>query len=323
MTRKSATRDCFDFAKLRSDWYRANQALPRAIRQAVNGERNTTFYGFPRYWIPLFEWFGVTWRATIEPREYVPFFSEVDEQSIKRLIRRAASEGMLRTTLEATATLDPIMSDCLYILDHTVKTQSPAMLEECGRPESKRKTLLLTGWHSYGRPSVLKLEQTSASVCMFGQAALVLPCSIKRPYNRSPTHQRIYSCLAQRGYCISAMHKIVITSLGVIPEELWNSAAVLRYDAGAPDLYRLLRLIRNFFSTKPYAYVLDCSEFPPFSDLLQIAHREGLIKDLQHLSLRRSRAFHIQGTYKLGLKRKNAQTTSSSFVGQFSERIPI
>ena len=152
------------------------------------------------------------------------------------------------------------------------------------------KNLQRAGLHN----SILRFEEEVAKIPAHGDGALILPCSFRRPYDTSPTHRRIYTELERSGYTVRYLHKIVITSLGVIPEELWAAPAVLQYDAGVPDLYRLLRLLRRFFSTRSYPYVLDCSEFPPFCDLLQILHREGLIGDLRRLELRRSRAFYAR-----------------------------
>jgi hypothetical protein len=295
MKRKVCSDQLFRFSSLRNDWYQSNQTLPRAIRQTVEGTHRFVFHGFPRQWIPLFAWFGARWEKSVEPIEYLPLFSDLNEQQLNRIVRRARAERMLRPMLEAASTLDPVVSDCLYILDHTVKKLSDTMLNDVSIEKLRpRKTLLLTSWQAYGRPSILRLEKEVAKIPVRGNGAVMLPCSFKRPYDTSPTHRRIYAELEQLGYEIKRLHKVVITSLGVIPEELWAAPAVLQYDAGVPDLYRLLRLLRTFFSTRSYPYVLDCSEFPPFSDLLQIVYRDGLINDLRRLAFRSSRAFYVR-----------------------------
>jgi hypothetical protein len=285
----------FPFSSLRSDWYRSNQALPRAIRQTVDGTRKFLFHGFPRQWIPLFAWFGVPWKKSVAPLDYLPFFSDLSEQQLEKILCRARDEDMLRPMLESASTLDPVISDCLYILDHSVKARSEAMTSESTVDRARpRKTLLLTSWQAYGRPSVVGLEQKVAEIPARGDVAAMLPCSFRRPYDRSPTHRRIYARLKQCGYDVGGLHKIVVTSLGIIPEELWSSPAVVQYDAGVPDIYRLLRLLRTFFATRRYRYVVDCLEFPVYSDLLQIVQREGLIADLRRLDLPRRRAFYVR-----------------------------
>ena len=295
MKRKALRTELFRFSTLRGDWYRSNQALPRAIRQTIDGTRRFIFNGFPRQWIPLFVWFGVPWKNSVAPSDYLPFFSDLSEQELEEILKSARHEKMLRPLLEAASTLDPVISDCLYILDHSVKGSSDEMKSETAVGRARpRKTLLLTSWQSYGRPSVLRLEEEVARIPARGNTAVMLPCSFKRPYNGSPTHRRIYSRLKESGYDVENLHKIVVTSLGIIPEELWSSPAVVRYDAGVPDIYRLLRLLRTFFATRRYRYVVDCLEFQPYSDLLQIVKREGLITDLRRLGSPRGRAFYIR-----------------------------
>src|SRR5262249_1480566 len=103
----------FAFSSLRIDWYRSNQCLPRVIRQCVDGKRHLVFKGFPRQWIPLFVWFGVAWKETTDPADYLPFFSDFGESQMKRFVCRARKRGMLRPMLEAVCTLDPVVCDCL------------------------------------------------------------------------------------------------------------------------------------------------------------------------------------------------------------------
>jgi hypothetical protein len=287
--------EVFHFSSLRTDWYRSNQTLPRAIRHAVNKTRRYSFEGFPRQWIPIFAWFDVPWTKSIAPSEYLPFFSDLNEQKLRAVVRKASKERMLRSMVEAAATLDPVISDCLYILDHTVKRVDSRRCDDCARePSQARKNILLTSWQAYGRPSVLSLERAVMNLPTRSGGAVILPCSFKRPYNESPTHRRISSQLQKRGYDVRKLHKIVLTSLGVIPEELWDAPAVMRYDAGVPDIYRLLRLLRTFFSVRSYDYIVDCSQFPPYSDLLRIIQREGLITDLRRVNITKRFAFYVR-----------------------------
>jgi hypothetical protein len=285
----------FVFSSLRADWYHSNQSLPRAIRQAADGIRLYTFLGFPRQWSPLFEWFGVRYNNCINPAEYLPFFSDLSSSRLKVVLKKATDERMLRSLVEVAAVIDPVVADCLYILDHSVKNlSSPMRLSMSADGAQTRKSIILNGWHSYGQIAVLHLEREVAKVAARGEGAVILPCSFKRPYSSSPTHKQIYPILEKAGYDDSQLHKIVITSLGVIPQELWESPAVLKYDAGVPDLYRILRLIREYFSVRKYSYVLDCSQFPPYSDLLGIAQREGFIKTLRRINVPKRRAFYLR-----------------------------
>ena len=72
----------------------------------------------------------------------------------------------------------------------------------------------------------------------------------------------------------------MITSIGIVPEELWENPVVGSYDAGVPDIYRLLRLARTFFSSHSYDKVIDCLSFEPYSDILRILRAEGHFQEL-------------------------------------------
>lgn len=86
-----------------------------------------------------------------------------------------------------------------------------------------------------------------------------------------------------------------MTSLGVLPEEVWGDQEVLAYDAGVPDLFRALRLTRSFFKTHRYSSVIDCSQYPPYSDILGIVKREGLIRKLIRIDVPKRRTFYLRG----------------------------
>jgi predicted RNA-binding protein len=286
----------FEFNSLRRDWYSSNQTLPRLVGQAVHGFRQIIFIGFPRQWIPIFEWYGVRWRQSIAPQHYLPFFSDLSEPQLLNIIDRAKQAGVLRSLIESTTMLDPIISDFLYIVDNSVKASSPAMQNELAIASSKdikRKTLMLNGWQSYGRPSIRLLEKAVEQTVSDARIAAALPCSYTRPYDRSHTHKQIYRILTEAGYDLNQVHLVVITSLGVLPQEVWTLPQVMKYDAGVPDIYRILRLARSFFSKANYDCVLDCLQFTPYSDVLTIAHREGAIKELRKIPVPKKRHFVI------------------------------
>ncbi len=289
----------FEFSSMRRDWYVSNDALPKVFRACLEGKRILEFVGFPRQWIPVFEWFGLKWSGSIEPKEYIPFFSDLDEETLLQIIEKARREKALRILVESATMYDAVLSDFLYIVDNTVKTPSMAMENEIleileNDKSSRKRRLLLNGWQSYGRPSIRQLEAEVIRVESKKKMALVLPCAITRPYWKSKTHKKIYEYLEEIGYCPSDFHKIVITSLGILPEEVWEMPQVLAYDAGVPDIYRLLRLTRSFFKNRKYRYVIDCLNFEPYSDILNIVAKEGLIKELYKVNIPGVKPFFIR-----------------------------
>jgi len=282
------------FKSIRNDWYIGNSTLPKAILKCITGEREILFADFYRQWIPVFEWYGIRWRGSVQPKNYMPIFSEMGEEEVCVMTDRAKQHHSLRSLVEATSMLDPIVSDLLYIVDNSIPLTNPHLSTDTDFTLDKSKKLILNGWQSYGRPSVRALEDAVMSVAPPHQIAVILPCSLRRPYGKSRTHQRIYQQLRDKGYDLNQMHKVVITSLGVLPEEVWNLPQVLAYDSGVPDIYRILRLARAWFDKARYHLVIDCLQFPPYRDILRILQREHLIEVLQRVAIAGQRHFFIK-----------------------------
>ncbi len=286
----------FPFGALRHDWYVGNCILPRALRRCITGEKPLLFVGFPRQWLPVFEWYEVNWEGSVPPTRHMPIFSDLGESAVRQLIESARKARTLRALVEAASMLDPVLSDCLYILDNTLPLTERSIQKDMDYAHgATHKSLLLNGWQSYGRPSVRVLEHLLRTVpAAVSRAAVVLPCSLRRPYDQSRTHRKIYTVLKERGYDLGEFHKVVITSLGVLPEEMWNLPQVLAYDAGVPDVYRILRLARVWFARARYQLVVDCLQFQPYRDVLRILHKESLIPKLERMNIPGQTHFYIR-----------------------------
>jgi len=283
------------FDAIRSDWYSNNSVLPPLFRKAIKSSNDFIFEGFPRQWIPIFEYFGIPWKSSLPPKEYIPFFSELSEKQLLSIIENARKNCTLRNLVESTSMLDPVLSDFLYIIDNTLDVEIPGEKNELNPPqEGIKRPIKLNGWQSYGRKSIKDLETEIKKITPRSNIAVALPCALRRPYNLSKTHRRIYKKLEDIGYNIKILHKIVVTALGIIPEELWSLPQVLYYDAGVPDIYRILRLARDFFKRCQYSLVIDCLTFEPYSDVLRIVQREGLIKELKKVKISKKRHFYIR-----------------------------
>jgi len=289
------------FNVIRGDWYRANQLLPRIVRKALSTSDSSVFKGFPRQWIPLFEYYGLAWVDCRQPQDYIPLVSEMSDRQLAIYCNKARDHGTLRTLVESIVVLDPVMADFLYILDHTTAFIPSSQETENVSP----RTIRLTNWQSYGRPEVRALDKEIDKIETKKSVAIVLPCSLRRPYNASRTHKRIWGALSRKGFKPENVHQIVMTSLGVLPEELWTHPTVLRYDAGVPDIYRNLRLARRFFQRNRYQHVLDCLGFAPYSDVLTLLRLEGTIKDLTKGPVKHSRQFHLRSWIKLPYDTEN------------------
>jgi hypothetical protein len=266
------------FESLRDDWIKGADLVVRLI--ARSKDEGTVLLGFPRQWIPLFVHFGALWRDTSVGSSFVPLASDLSEVELMRLTNSAQSRGVLRSLVEAFASLDPLIADVLYRLDRRMSA---------GTDDSPQR-LPLTGWQSYGRPEVLalsKLIERSAKATF--DAAVLFPCARKRPYAKSKTHRRIWRELEAQSVDRSKIDSLVVSSIGIVPEALWEHPVVLAYDSGVPDIYRILRLMRAYFQRARYSVVIDCLEFKPYSDCLQIIAREGMVGSVRTVRCGRAR----------------------------------
>ena len=255
-----------DFSEIRDDWYRGADLMARLIDQSRQGGPILT--GFPAQWLPLFTHFDARWAKPAAPERFSPLRSNLRVEQLLELIRAAQAEGQTRLLAEGTAALDPLIADVLHKLDRRAAPLAPATPAK----------ICFTGWQSYGRPEVLDFEdRVQASALANSRTAILLPCARKRPYHLSRTHARLWRGLRPLGQAPEAVDQIVISSLGVVPSSFWEDPIVAAYDSGVPDVYRVLRLMRAFFSRARYQQVIDCLEFEPYRDCLRIVERERLV----------------------------------------------
>lgn len=257
-----------DFSDLRDDWYRGADLMARLIDQSHSG--GPELVGFPAQWSVLFEHFGATWSLPVAPSSYVPVISDLSNEALSDVIAEARRQGRLRLLVEGVAALDPLVADVLHKLDR----------REAISAMPQQRSIQFTGWQSYGRPEVLDFVQRVAKNAVAkASTAVLLPCARRRPYAGSKTHRRLAKGLADK--VEGEVDQIVISSLGVVPEAFWEDPVVLAYDSGVPDTYRVLRLMREYFSRARYDRVIDCLEFEPYRDCLRIIATEGLVGEIQ------------------------------------------
>ena len=238
--------------------------MARLIVQSIRGE--TRLLNFPAQWIPMFVHFGAEWAEPSPAAMYIPILSEVSIETLLTMISAAQAGGRLRVMVEGIAALDPLVADVLHRLDRKL----------VGKLELIERDIPFTGWQSYGRREILDFSRRVARVASaIAPVAVLLPCARKRPYGLSKTYKRLASGLSD--LVKQPFDKIVISSLGVVPLEFWNDPVVLAYNSGVPDIYRVLRLMREFFGVVRYECVVDCLEFEPYRDCLRIIKCEGLI----------------------------------------------
>src|SRR5882757_5509574 len=107
-------RTIVEFKSLRADWYANGNFMARAIQRQLRTPRVlATFRGFPRHWLPLFEWAGAPWEGSVEPPTYVPLFSGRTENQAVADIARARRAGQLRLLVEVAASAEIVLCETL------------------------------------------------------------------------------------------------------------------------------------------------------------------------------------------------------------------
>lgn len=275
------------FDAIRSDWYAANSLIPRLIVKAVRDREPLRLIGFPTQWIPVCAHYGLLLEKARPPAKYMPLFSDLSSAEIWKYAIEAKSRGWGRSLLEATAALDPIVADLIYIVDHKLAAAGFTT------PSSEAVNHLNT-WHSFCRPEIVQLQSRMCRHIVEKDTLLLLPCSRHRPYHESRTHNRILRELAKTGHDAGSYSLVVVTALGVVPEPYWSHPLVMSYDAGAVDLWRIFQLQRTFFTTNPSRKIVDCLSFKPYSDMLSLLQSLGFVAKVTRPLKLNWRSFHVR-----------------------------
>ncbi|MCL4341116.1 MAG: DUF5591 domain-containing protein [Candidatus Thermoplasmatota archaeon] len=131
-----------------------------------------------------------------------------------------------------------------------------------------------------------------------GDIALLIPCTAKKPYSQSMTHQRLFTALGKRR---RGLHEIIITSpVGVVPRDLERTYPPAFYDIPVTGNWYLEEkemissMIRDYFSRNSYRKVIAFvdsslgfieSVLPPASDLI-IWDKKNREKEFDELNSR-------------------------------------
>jgi Domain of unknown function (DUF5591) len=274
------------FESVRSDWYSANTLMPRLFIKAIRGDQPLKLVGFPAQWIPVCVHYGVPYSAPQAPLNYVPLFSDLSVEELGRLAAAARLHRASRLFLEASVALDPVIADLVYIVDHKLSTLRHAY-------QRGNDANMLNTWHSFCRPEVIQLQERMAREVVTSDSVLLLPCSRHRPYGESRTHARLSRRLTEAGHNAADIPRVVVTALGVVPETYWKHPLVMTYDAGAVDLWRVFQLLQAFFTTNRFSIVIDCLSFKPYSDMLEILQRLGVVRNRMRPLKVRWRGFYV------------------------------
>jgi hypothetical protein len=275
-----------DFDDLRTDWYSGGDFMARKLQRCLRAQdKNTVFAHFPRQWIPLFEWAGAAWRSSIPPTDYLPFFSAMSEHDVVQETQRARKAGQLRSLVELAASCDIVLCETLQRID----TLHRHPTTDSNGNQCDGQSIILSNWLSYTRPEFRDYEEALKQFRQRSRSAIFLSCGRTRPYQLSRTHFRTRRILEAEGVDIDCHDVIVMTSIGPVPQPLWQHPVVMRYNTGIRDVYRVLTLLRRLLHGAEYEVGWDCLSFRPYRDVLGIVAREGHIRELRRPGALRSR----------------------------------
>jgi len=221
-------------------------------------------FNCPKDYVPLVLYLGhdVDFASvrdtTLGSMEFFPvdFVVETSREALKE-------EGKLRDLVEIFANSSPRVADILYRIDHMGVTKDKRI--------AGRKKINFSSWASYGRSYIRDISKEMANFVDDKEKCLILPCAGRRPYNESKIHKEIYPGVED----LESFGKVVVTSLGVIPEKFWNHSVVLSYNAGVPEVWRLYQLCKVYFTKNNYKEYRNFIEFEPYLEVLKLCGIEA------------------------------------------------
>jgi predicted RNA-binding protein len=178
----------------------------------------------------------------------------------------------LRTFVEQRISHVSALVNTLWMLDYKRLT-----------PKLEYETINFGSILTYSRPEVLDInEKIYDEFVPKTKECVIIPCTSSRPYHKKkfkPTTAKLYKnkLILQEVIEDPSSDNIVITSIGLIPEDFWSEEAILKYDTGTRDLWQLLCNVKKFFTKykfdKYYVYV----GFKPYRDIMRVMCDMGVI----------------------------------------------
>ena len=189
-----------------------------------------------------------------------------------RRLRLHIRSGMLREYVEKQCRSRPWLTALLRLAD------AEYSYLERRTPTYRGSELLACSAESLGRVEVRRFaERVRTRFHSEGAILLILPCSARKPYSTSKSHQAIFAALGKlRRY----VREVVLTSpLGVVPRELELVYPAAHYDVAVTGVWDLeergwvSRCLRDFIDANPYSRAIAHVE-GPYVEVCAAADRE-------------------------------------------------
>jgi archaeosine synthase len=169
------------------------------------------------------------------------------------LVRHRIQTGQLRELVEARCRLHPAQVAILRLLDNEYPFMEPAMTIARSMP------LLATTGEALRRCEVRRFAERVVERYLPHRTdvAVLLPCSARKPYSASKSHQRFRAAIRDRA------HELVITSpLGLVPRDLERIYPAAHYDVPVTgywdreELAVISSVIARYIARHPYRRIL-------------------------------------------------------------------
>jgi len=169
------------------------------------------------------------------------------------LVRHRIQTGRLRELVEARSRLHPVQVAILRLLD----AEYPFM--EGYTPLARSATLLATTGEALRRPEIRRFGERLAERYLppRSDVAVLLPCSARKPYASSKSHQKFRGTIRDRA------HELIVTSpLGLVPRDLERVYPAAHYDVPVTgywdreELAVISSVIARYLNRHPYRRVI-------------------------------------------------------------------
>lgn len=223
-------------------------------------------------WVPLFFYIGF---RNFEKDSILRTDTFVDELDIVSYCWKCYQNQKLRDFLEVEVALDPLMADVLYRLDHMDKVKDKDKLDLFPPTNKKSKAYGLTTWQSYGRKFIVDFDNHIRQLnCGSNKICIVLPCSATRPYKFEGVEEDLED---------PNFYPMVVSSIGIVPKENWADNFIMKYNAGVPDIWRIFKLCKTFFTNNKFSKVIVYLDYSPYIEILEVLQKLlGLNIEFKH-----------------------------------------
>ncbi len=228
-------------------------------------ERKAIVKNMPLSWIPLMHFLNIEVDLdTVDQSNYV-LGGKLSPRQLLEWAQQCAKEGTLRDLIEIMSSSDEQMADTLYQLDHLRKIdlEFPKKLTKIHQ----------NNWQSYGRSYIQDMHKKIVETPLKKEKILFLPCTKSRPYY---SKQALYKAQKAGEFADlmgdKSFTRVVVSNIGVIPEEFWGEKPVMTYSAGVPDIWLIYRMMKEFLGNNKDTVkeIVSYVEFPPYIEIIEI-----------------------------------------------------